>query len=82
MEDTRAVASLPNLQIEIRHRMDAEEGAEYLSLTLKATPDLETVAAWLDPMRLMRAWLAFNPWLAAWSLPMPSRMTLPRRGDG
>src|SRR5213078_379287 len=46
-EDTRAVARLPNLEIEIRHRHDPEEGAEILAVTLKATPNLEA-AAWLS----------------------------------
>lgn len=79
MDETRAVANLPNLEIEIRHRKDPEEQAEYLSVTLKATPDLDAAAAWFDPMRLIQAWRAFNPWLAAW--PMPWRLALPPRED-
>ena len=79
MDETRAVANLPNFEIEIRHRKDPEEQAEYLSVTLKATPDLDTAVAWFDPMRLMQAWRAFNPWLAAW--PMPWRLALPPRED-
>ncbi len=55
MDDMRAVATLPNFEIEIRHRKDPEERAEYLSVTLKATPDLDAVAMWLDPARMMRA---------------------------
>jgi hypothetical protein len=82
MDDTRAVATLPNLEIEIRHRKDPEERAEYLSVTLKATPDLDAVAMWLDPARMMRAWLAFNPWLAAWPMPLPWRLAPPRRENG
>lgn len=78
MEDTRAVARLPNVEIEIRHRKDPEEEAEYLSVTLKATPDLDTAAAWLAPMHLIQAWMALNPWLAAWPLPLPWRPALPR----
>jgi hypothetical protein len=66
-DDTRAVARLPNLEIEIRHRKDPEEGAEYLSLSLRATPDLDAALLWLDPTRAALAWAtAFNPWLAAW----------------
>ena len=48
-EDTRAVARLPNLEIEIRHRHDPEEGAEVLAVTLKATPSFDAAAAWLSP---------------------------------
>ena len=66
-EDTRAVARLPGLEIEIRHRKVAEEGAEYLAVSLKAVPDLEAATAWLEPQRrLLAAWAPFNPWLAAW----------------
>ena len=65
-EDTRAVARLPNLEIEIRHRNAPEEGAEYLAITLKATPDLGAAAAWLSPFRLLEAAASLNPWLAAW----------------
>ena len=66
-DDTRAVAKLPNLEIEIRHRKAADEGAEYLSVCLRATPDLAAVAAWLDPFAVMRAWVSLNPWLALWA---------------
>ena len=65
-DDTRATAKLPNLEIEIWHRKAPDEGAEYLSLTLRATPDLDTAIAWLDPVRMMQAWASLNPWLAMW----------------
>ena len=70
VDETRAVARLPHLDIEIRHRKLPEEGAELLSVTLRATPDLGTAAALLDPFRLadprrlVAAWCSFNPWLA------------------
>lgn len=64
-DDTRAVARLPNLEIEIRHRWAPDEGAEYLSVSLRATPGLDAVAAWLDPFAHLRAWASLNPWLAA-----------------
>lgn len=76
-DDTRAVAKLPHLEIEIRHSKAAGDEAEYLSVSLRATPDLDTALGWLDPMRTMRAWAAFNPWLAPWvALGWPM---LPRR---
>ena len=65
-EDTRAVARLPNLEIEIRHRHDPEEGAEVLAVTLKATPSFDAAAAWLGPLRFLETAAALNPWLAAW----------------
>jgi hypothetical protein len=64
MNETHAVATLPNLNIEIRHREAPEEGAEYLSITLRATPDLATAASLLDPFRLMSVAAAANPWQA------------------
>ncbi|MEK0082623.1 hypothetical protein [Benzoatithermus flavus] len=70
VDETRAVAKLPHVDIEIRHRKVPEEGAEYLSISLKASPDLDSVAAFLDPFRLadpgrlFAAWASFNPWLS------------------
>lgn len=78
-DDTRAVAKLPNLEIEIRHRHAPDEGAEYLSVSLRATPDLRAVAAWLDPFALARAWVSLNPWLAPWWGVVPARALLPER---
>ena len=78
-DDTRAVAKLPNLEIEIRHRKAADEGAEYLSVSLRATPDLAAVAAWLDPFAVMRAWVSFNPWLALWAAPSGRPLAAGRR---
>lgn len=71
-EDTRVTGRLPGLEIEVRHRNDPAEGAEYLAVTLKATPSLDAVSLWLDPYRMA---LAMNPWLAvwrAWGWPVPS----------
>lgn len=64
MTETRAVAALPNLNIEVLHRQAPEEGAEYLSITLRATPDLATAANLLDPFRLLTGGAAFDPWRA------------------
>ena len=63
MSETRAVANLPNLNIEILHREAPEEGAEYLSITLRGTPDLATATSLLDPFRLLRG-PALDPWQA------------------
>lgn len=65
-DDTRAVAKLPNLDIEVRRRLAPDEGAEYLSVSLRATPGLDAVARWLDPFGHMRAWASLKPWLAPW----------------
>lgn len=75
VDETRAVAKLPQLDIEIRHRQVPEEGAEYLSISLRATPGFDQAMALLDPFRLVAAWASLNPWLALanplafWALP-------------
>ena len=80
MDETRAVARLPGLDITIDHRV--EEDAEVINISLRATPGFEAVAAWLDPMTMMRAWMApwaaFNPWLAAALPPAGPERQLPR----
>jgi hypothetical protein len=78
VDETRATATLPHLDIEIRHRTLPEEGAELLSISLRATPDLDRALSLLDPFRFASAWAAFNPWLT-WlrlaSAAAPRRLT-------
>jgi hypothetical protein len=62
MEETRATARLPGLDIEIYHAGD--DLAETLTVRLRATPDFRAVGELLDPMRIATWWLALNPWLA------------------
>ena len=66
MTETRAMANLPNLNIEILHREAPQEGAEYLSITLRGTPDLGGALGLLDPFRLLGDGgpAAFDPWQA------------------
>jgi|tagenome__1003787_1003787.scaffolds.fasta_scaffold20554762_3 hypothetical protein len=66
MTETRAVANLPNLNIEILHKEAPEGGAEYLSITLRGTPDMGAAMALLDPFRLLGGGgpAAFDPWRA------------------
>jgi hypothetical protein len=61
MDETKAVARLPNLDIEIRHRRMPEEAAEYLSISLRATPSFRAMADHLDA----HAMQLLNP-LAFW----------------
>lgn len=71
MDETRAVANLPHVDIEIRHRRVPEEGAEYLSISLRATPDIDTAVSYFDPFRLLTAWVGLNPWFAWMRLMQP-----------
>jgi hypothetical protein len=64
MTETRAVAKLPSLDIEILHREAPAEGAEYLSINLRATPDFATASRMLDPFGLLAGGSALDPWRA------------------
>ena len=77
MTETRAVASLPSLDIEIRHRSAPEEGAEYLAITLRGTPNLDLAAGLLDPFRLLAAAASVNPWLLWMQAADPFRLWRP-----
>ena len=67
MDETIARAELPNLDIEIMHRRLPDEQAEYLAISLRATPSFGAVA------RVLEAggpptwpWLAMAPF-AVWT---------------
>lgn len=65
MDETKAVARLPNLDIEVHRRRVPEEAAEYLSISLRATPSFRAMANHLDA----HAMQLFNPmafWLTSW----------------
>jgi hypothetical protein len=64
MDETRAVAHLPNLDIEILHRQLPDERAEQLLISLRARPSFEAFGRWLDAPGPAVAWLALSPLLA------------------
>jgi hypothetical protein len=64
MDETRAVAHLPSLDIEILHRELPDERAEQLLISLRARPSFEALTRWPDAPVLASAWLALNPFLA------------------
>jgi hypothetical protein len=64
MDETRAVAHLFNLDIEILHRQLPDERAEQLLISLRAQPSFEAFARWLDAPGPAVAWLALSPFLA------------------
>jgi hypothetical protein len=64
MDETRAVAHLPNLDIEILRRQLPDEGAEQLLISLRAQPPFEAFTRWLEAAGPPSAWLALNPFLA------------------
>ncbi|HEX6014345.1 MAG TPA: hypothetical protein VFY87_21630 [Geminicoccaceae bacterium] len=83
-DETRAVAKLPHVDIEIRRKQAPDGDAEYLAISVRASPDFASAAAFFDPFRLadptrlLAAWTAFNPWLAWLRLAGP--LALPRLG--
>jgi hypothetical protein len=62
MDETRAIARLAYLAIEIRHRRLPEEQAEQLAVSLRATPSFEAFAQVLERAGSW-PWLALQPWL-------------------
>jgi len=64
MEETRAIAHLPNLDIEILYRQQPDQGAEQLQISLRAQPSFEAFGRWFEASGPASAWLALNPLLA------------------
>jgi len=67
-DDTKAVAHLPNLDIEILHRRAWQGNEEFLSITLRATPSFETFFRFVEAANPMIMWMraletAWSPWL-------------------
>ena len=58
MDETRAVARLPNLDIEILHRHLPDEDAEQLAISLKATPSFDAFARFWEVSGPLSPWLA------------------------
>jgi hypothetical protein len=69
-EETRAVARLPHLDIEILHRRPWEGEGEQLMVSLRATPSFEALGRMLEAGNPMLFWsgvmqAAWAPWLGA-----------------
>jgi hypothetical protein len=64
MDETRATARLPHLDVEIVHRRLPEEQTEQLAISLRASPSFEAFARHLDARAMLWPWLAVNPFLA------------------
>jgi hypothetical protein len=67
-DDTKAVAHLPNLDIEILHRRQWQGNEEILSITLRATPSFDAFFHCLEAANPFAMWLravetAWSPWL-------------------
>ena len=67
-DDTKAVARLPNLDIEILHRRPLQGDEEVLTITLRATPSFDSVFSFLEAANPAAFWMrafetAWSPWL-------------------
>jgi hypothetical protein len=65
MDETRATARLPHLNLEIVHRRLPEQQLEQLAIRLSASPSFHAFARFLELQALFWPWLALNP-LAVW----------------
>lgn len=67
---TRATGRLPGLDIDVVHRPATDDGAEQISITLKATPSFEAFGRALESVNPFAFWmqamqLAWWPWAEA-----------------
>jgi hypothetical protein len=63
MDETRATARRPHLDVEIVHRRLPESDAEQLAISLRASPSFAAFARQLESQAAFWPWLALNPWL-------------------
>jgi hypothetical protein len=75
MDETRATARLPHLNVEIVHRRLPEQQMEQLAISLSASPSFHAFARFLDAQALFWPWLALNP-LVVWQ-----RLLLDQSGE-
>lgn len=76
MDEFRARARLPHLDVEIRHRRLPEDEGEEVQLSLRATPSLEIASRALAPAAW--AWLALSPYVV-WQRTMQAWLLAPWR---
>lgn len=78
-DETTAVARLPSLDIEIRHRRPWEGGEEMVAITLRAKPSFDALFNRSAAANPMMFWIsameaAWSPWLRLMNLAPPPRL--------
>ena len=78
-EETKAVAHLPQLDIEIRHRRPWQGDSEEMTITLHAVPSFEAFGRFVEAANPMLFWMralqtAWAPWLALIRAAAPRRV--------
>jgi len=81
-DTTRAVASLPGLEIEVVHRLLPDAQAEQISIHLQAVPSFEAFGNFLGAANPFAFWaqaaqMAWLPWLGAAKALLPSQHIVP-----
>jgi hypothetical protein len=76
VDETRAVAHLPNLDIEIIHRRPADGNSEQMVITLQAMPSFEVFGRYLEAANPMLFWMKLTQMI--WSPWLNSLKSLPR----
>jgi len=76
IEETRATARLPNLDIEIVHRRAPDASAEQLTLSFRAVPSFAAFAEHIEAANPFLIWaraieLAWQPWLQVFAPRLP-----------
>jgi len=85
--ETRAVARLPHLDVEMVHRRPWEGEGEHLSVSLRALPSFEAFASCLHPYNPLTAWVelmraAWAPWLGGIAAMTQSLRAIAEAGEG
>jgi len=80
LDETRASARLPHLDIDIVHRRSRGGAAEQLSVTLQATPSFDAFAQFLQTVDPIQFWarvaqMMWLPWLAPLQTLAPRRIS-------
>jgi hypothetical protein len=83
VDETRAVAHLPNLDIEIIHRRPSDGNAEQMVITLRAMPSFEVFGGYLEAANPMLFWMkltqmVWSPWLGSLAAASKAMKSLPR----
>ncbi|HUB97887.1 MAG TPA: hypothetical protein VL993_18325 [Stellaceae bacterium] len=74
LDETRATAHLPGVDVEIVHRRAEDASAEMITISLRAAPSFEAFGRYLEAANPLIAWarfmeLAWQPWLGAFLPP-------------
>jgi len=85
VEDMKAIAHLPGLDIEILHRPSPDGRGEQIAIMLTAVPSFEAWAKSFEMLNPFALWaeamrLAWSPWVEAMEAMLPA--PLPKLGSG